>query len=725
MLPARLRTTLFALVVTLLLAPAVHAQAPEAVPLDALGSLPSLSRTGVLYDRVVPLAHLERLDGTAAAPVITAATWRQAWDELRRASLIAGPEPDLAALVADTRAALREGVIPLAILDRGFERLAPGSPVADALAGRASLIASRAFAATALAPRTWRGGDVSFRLAARSWFSDNGRPRTIEIDFADGLGFRPIALDQPVRVHYATTGSRVLTARVTRADGSTALSRFRFDVERVAAAPLPDDTLHVTATTPYLGNFGTGDAYVALAPGHVALANPVVVIEGMDFYNDMNWDELYALLNQENLLETLRGEGFDVVVLNFTDATVAVQQNGFVVAELIQQVQNLIDPTATLAVVGASMGAVCSRYALAWMETQNIPHRVRTWISFDGPHGGADIPLGLQYWIHFFAGQSADAATFDAILQRPAARQLLVHHYTVPPGAAGVPDPLRATLLSDLAAVGWPTKPRTVAIANGSETGQTQGFAPAAQLIRWDYTSGLVDITGNIWAVPSASDTVFRGRTRILFSTTTQTVIVNGTTPWDGAPGGSRASMAELDAVPAPYGDIVALYPSHCFVPTVSALALATTDPFFDIANTPNLLSLTTFDALYKPVANQEHVQITPENAAWVRSEVEQGVLDVPLPGAGPLRLRAVPNPFARASRFSFTLARPGPVSVRVFAVDGRQTTTLLDGPRAAGAHTVGWDGRDGHGARVPAGVYFVQVVTPDRTQMLKIVRLD
>ena len=62
---------------------------------------------------------------------------------------------------------------------------------------------------------------------------------------------------------------------------------------------------------------------------------------------------------------------------------------------------------------------------------------------------------------------------------------------------------------------------------------------------------------------------------------------------------------------------------------------------------------------------------------------------------------------------------------MRVFAVDGRQTATLLDGPRAAGALTVGWDGRDGHGARVPPGVYFVQVVTPDRTQMLKIVRLD
>ena len=68
------------------------------------------------------------------------------------------------------------------------------------------------------------------------------------------------------------------------------------------------------------------------------------------------------------------------------------------------------------------MGGLCSRYALAYMESHGIPHRVRTWISFDAPQAGADIPLGLQYWIRFFAGQSADAAAFLQVLGRPAAR---------------------------------------------------------------------------------------------------------------------------------------------------------------------------------------------------------------------------------------------------------------------------------------------------------------
>jgi hypothetical protein len=244
-------------------------------------------------------------------------------------------------------------------------------------------------------------------------------------------------------------------------------------------------------------------------------------------------------------------------------------------------------------------------------------------------------------------------------------------------------------------------------------------------LIGWEYTSFLVDISGNVWAIPTGSATIFRGRTRVLFSTTSQTVPATNSAPWNGAPGGSRASMAELDAVPAPYGDITAFYPSHCFIPTVSALALATGDPFFDIAGAPDLLALTPFDALYKPVENQPHVQITPENAVWVRTEIEQGVLAAPSPDAGPLALRAFPNPFAAASRFSFTLPREGPVSVKVFGVDGRETVTLANGPRAAGTHTIAWDGRDAHGARVPAGVYFVRVSAPDQSQRMKLVRLD
>ena len=452
-----------------------------------------------------------------------------------------------------------------------------------------------------------------------------------------------------------------------------------------------------------------------------------MVVEGFDLDNSMNWDELYELLNRENLLETLRADGFDAVVLNFTDATEPIQKNGLVVATLIQQVQDQIAPTATLAVAGASMGGLCSRYALAWLESQALPHRVRTWISFDAPHGGADIPLGLQYWIHFFAGQSADAAEFLAILDRPAARQMLIYHFTTPPGTTGAADPLRASLLADFAALGdYPALTRRVAIANGSGAGVNQGFAPAAQLIRWEYSSPLVAITGNVWAVPDqATATIFHGSLRLLFSTTTETDDVTGTRPWDGSPGGSRASLAELDAVAAPFGDIVALHPAHCFIPTVSALALATPDPFFDIAGAPDLLALTPFDAVYFPTVNQEHVLITAENAVWLRSEIAHAPVGVGAETGGVLRLATGPNPFTGSTRLSFALPRAADVELRVFGVDGREVTTLLRGPRAAGVHAASWDGRDARGARVPAGVYFLRLAAGRDAATRRVVRIE
>jgi hypothetical protein len=710
-------------------------------PAEALRSIEPHLRTGVLYDRVLPLAHVERLDGTASAPAIDAATWRQAYDELRRASLAAPPGPDLAALDAGARAARRTGLIPLALFDRAFERVRPGAlddGSLRAVDGRLvvtgtglPVVRSRAIAAAALTPRTHRGGDAVFALDAERFLSDDpAPPRELAIDFADGRGFRPVRLGERVHASYPTTGRRTLVARLTRADGSQSAARFTLDVAALAT-PSPDDTLQVTATVPYQGQYGTGEAFVYLAPGHTAIENPAIVIEGFDLDNSMDWDELYALLNQQDMIENLRSDGLDAVVLDFTDATLPIEENSFVVAALLQQVESLIAPQTTVALVGASMGGLCSRYALAWLESHGIPHRVRTWISYDGAQSGADVPLGLQYWINFFSGQSVDAAAFLAVLQSPAARELLFYHFASTSGTTARPDPLRDSLQAHLTAAGdWPTLTRRVAIADGSGSRQNQGFLPGAQLIRYEYSSLLVTLKGDVWALPDqVSGMVFDGSLRILFSTTTKQVTVAGTRPWDGAPGGYRASMTQLDTTAAPYGDVVALHPSHCFIPTISALALATSDPFFDIAGAPDLLALTPFDAVYYSTENLEHVEISPEAAVWIRDEIEQGLVavpgDGPSAGAGPRLLAGSPNPFALATRLRFSLAQAGPVDLRVFDVRGREVRSLVRETRGAGSHTVTWDGRDARGGGAPAGIYFVRLETAGQALARRIVKLD
>jgi hypothetical protein len=370
-----------------------------------------------------------------------------------------------------------------------------------------------------------------------------------------------------------------------------------------------------------------------------------------------------------------------------------------------------------MVLAGASMGGLIGRYALDYAETHGIDSAVRTFISFDSPQSGADIPLGIQYWVWFFADQSAEAAAWLVALDSPASRQLLAYHHTDPPGGTGEVDPLRTQFLAELATMGdWPSQVRKVAIANGSGARTGQGFNPGDPIIRWEYTSFLVDITGNVWAVPdAASHLIFHGLIDFILLPPDETyVTVAGTRPYDNAPGGSRSTMAELDATDPGYGDIVALHPNHCFIPTVSALAVATNDLFYDIAGDPDILAHTPFDAVYFPVENQEHVDINAQNAVWLIAEIEAGAGGVAEGAPGETRVARIeplsPCPFAGSTRVRFAVPRAGETRVAVYDAAGRQVARLADGPLAAGMRETTWDGRDARGRRVAPGVYLVRL---------------
>jgi len=690
--------------------------------------------TGVLYDRVLPLSGIERFDGRPGAPAVDAHLWRQIYDELRRASSNPASRPSPQALFE--RARQRQDAIPIALLFDRYRRIRPDALERGALVregdrlvpGHGEAYETRtAFAAAALRNQTWRGSEVRFVLDREAFFSNAGvMLADLQIDLGDGLGFRAATLDVPLTARYASTGTKTL--RVRAHAGGTVLEASSAVIVRALATPLPDDTLHVTGTIPYLSGVASGDAYVYLAPGHASILNPAIVVEGFDLDNSMNWDELYALLNQEQLLEDLRADGYDAIVLNFTDATDYIQRNAFLLVELLQELRANVGPQTSFALAGASMGALVSRYALAYMEGHGLPHAVRTWISFDGPHQGANIPLGIQHWVRFFAGQSADAAFLLSRLDQPGARQMLVYHYVQPPGTTGQADPLRASFVTDMATVGdWPSLPRKVAIANGSGTGVGQSFGAGAQIVQWAYSDLFVAVRGNVWALPNQTPVtkIFDGQIRILFSTTSQVVNVSATAPYDNAPGGSRATMADMDSTAAPYGDIVALYPSHCFIPTLSALAYDSPDLFHSVASDADPLAHTPFDVIYVPALNQEHVEITPENKAWFISEIELGVTGIGAPSFEPrLMLAATPNPTAGPLEISFTLPRPGAVDLRIFDVSGREVAHPVTGTRPAGLYRMTWAGKGENGTLAPAGVYFVHLAANGETLTRRIVRL-
>ena len=706
------------------------------------GSLPSSSRDSDITPRfnlaesgpeetsifLIPgdsWVDIESFDGRGDAPAISLSDWTQLVFEMSNAVVDRGSWPGIFEIARRAREITTHGTIPIAIANFRYQsiraeivkkgeislqdgRLVP--TVDDAT------VESTAFASVPQKEYTHGGNSVRFLLDEGPYITNDHRePVNIAIDFDDGSGFRTIRFGEEQVVGYTSTGRKAIAARLTLDDGTVLRSSSYFTVEHLQT-PVPDDTITVEAAIPYQGGYGAGEAYVYLSPLHGSLVNPVIVVEGFDLDNTMYWDELYHLLNQENLIESLRNDGYDAVVLNFTDATDHMQRNAYVLVELVQQVLSRIPAHHDIAVVGASMGGLVARYALAYMEQEGIDHRTRLFISFDSPQRGANIPLGVQYWVEFFSEDSAEAAFLRDQLNSHAARQMLVYHFTVPPGSTGESDPLMDAFNADLAAVGsYPEIPRNVAIANGSGHAASQAFNAGDQLILYDYSSILVDIVGNVWAVPDGgSGMVFDGLMDLIWPLPDRDmqVSVSGTEPYDNAPGGTRASMAQMDSTEAPYGDIVALYDDHCFIPTVSALDLETSDLFYNIAGDPLIMDLTPFDAIYFPTVNEEHVTITPENAVWLLYEIKQGVTGIEeekAPRALALH-QNYPNPFNPQTRINFVMPRAGSAKLTIFDIRGARVANIFDGLLEPGPQSVSWNGRDSNGRSVATGLYLYRL---------------
>jgi hypothetical protein len=83
------------------------------------------------------------------------------------------------------------------------------------------------------------------------------------------------------------------------------------------------------------------------------------------------------------------------------------------------------------------------------------------------------------------------------------------------------------------------------------------------------------------------------------------------------------------------------------------------------------------------------------------------------------------PNPARSSSQVEYEIARRGPVRLSVYDAGGRLVRRLVDDDLAPGIHRARWDGRDRHGERVAAGVYFAKLVTSrDRTDSVKMIVL-
>lgn len=87
------------------------------------------------------------------------------------------------------------------------------------------------------------------------------------------------------------------------------------------------------------------------------------------------------------------------------------------------------------------------------------------------------------------------------------------------------------------------------------------------------------------------------------------------------------------------------------------------------------------------------------------------------LPNSMNLLYPSVPNPFNPSTSISFEMAADAHATLRVYDTAGHLIRTLVNEHRAAGPHSVSWNGRDEAGRSAAAGVYYYRFETGKSVQ--------
>lgn len=385
----------------------------------------------------------------------------------------------------------------------------------------------------------------------------------------------------------------------------------------IAAAPLSSQPpvqvpVHQRDTEWELPN---GFAWVYYGEGTSHVQKPIIMADGFNLgRSDLQWLAQGLDGGEYKFLTELRKQGRTVILVGFDERTAPIQTNAeTVIAAIMQAIGERVGDDR-LTVGGFSMGGLITRYALAKLETERMDHQTALYFSYDTPHRGAVIPIGLQAFAHFIPL----ANDFARQMNSPAARQLLWRHYNSETDKDEI-DPLRTELLKDLRRMGdWPMIPRKIAVANGTGDGMGLSIPPGEMALK---STGLIAFPGTTFYTQATGNNVTVAQLKRLIPPASKPVTVSGYPELDGAPGGTLASYKIVaDELVSKGGKVDLRHESICFVPTVSAVAIRDIDKQEDLyakvaSLDPNESEL---DEFFWSSSTTPHTAITRELCEWI-----------------------------------------------------------------------------------------------------------
>ncbi len=112
------------------------------------------------------------------------------------------------------------------------------------------------------------------------------------------------------------------------------------------------------------------------------------------------------------------------------------------------------------------------------------------------------------------------------------------------------------------------------------------------------------------------------------------------------------------------------------------------------------------------------------------RIEFLFGFSSVEDPREAPSLIRAIhlfqnrPNPMSTGAQIGFELPQAGMVELSIYSPDGRLVRTLVAEDRAAGRHSIAWDGTNEAGEKAPSGAYFYRLRAPGIAESRRMILL-
>ncbi|MEC4003124.1 T9SS type A sorting domain-containing protein [Flavobacterium sp. SUN052] len=657
--------------------------------------LKNKTQTNILYDRVYNISDA----ANSKRKEITTNQFLQTYHEIQRADFN-NRLPKLEAVQNQANLGFAQNQIPLSVLISDFETIKKSeidtknvflnsNNQMEIKSGIANPFEKHSINLIGALLQKSKTNQVDFILKNNLIFNTTDRTITsIAVNYDDSKAWKNINQNQAFRINFTKNGNQIINFKLTLSTGEIIEQSITFDVDcpkfvasnKNSATELlaPNVINTIAATIPYQGYGETasflGQAEYEIFPDTVdgILDKPIFLLDGFDPGDARNIPGIYSLLNYgttgQNLGDIVRAQGYDLVILNFptytrTGTTTVVdggvdyiQRNAMILVELINQINAQKVGTAQNVVIGPSMGGLISRYALRYMEQNNLTHDTRLYISFDSPHLGANVPIGFQHLFNYMGfgpvGDVTMQALVNGMLKSPAAREMLIDHFeghlqtgsvtefntaaaTLVP--TGCPN-YRTAFQNELNAMGFPSTTRNVSIANGAGNGTMTG---TPGMVVMNHTFNITTTQRaiiNLNFTPSIAQNIievshFKGQTNLIFWFTVYESLAKSKAPTytdglDSAPGGrfdmnSLAGLGTGNALLTEFmNNLNIMY--FDFIPVWSSMGISGTSNLYSPVTAS---SVTPFAASSIPITNENHVTLTATNVAFALNEILNAVL--------------------------------------------------------------------------------------------------